>query len=40
MKKSDLKPGMVVEYANGERRLVIEFNNKLVLLGNDSWGRS
>lgn len=31
MKKSDLKPGMVVEY--GERRLVIEFNNKLFLLG-------
>lgn len=38
MKKSELKPGMVIEYANGERRLVIEFNNNLVLLGNDSWG--
>lgn len=38
MKKSDLKPGMVVEYANGDRRLVIEFNNELVLLSNCSWG--
>lgn len=38
MKKSDLKPGMVVEYANGDRRLVIEFNNKLFLLSNDKWG--
>ena len=36
MKKSDLKPGMVVEYANGERRLVIEFNEELYLLNNDS----
>lgn len=38
MKKSDLKPGMVVEYANGKRRLVIEFNDELVLLGDDGWG--
>lgn len=38
MKKPDLKPGMVVEYANGKRRLVIEFNNQLALLGNDNWG--
>lgn len=38
MKKSDLKPGMVVEYANGVRRLVIEFNDELVLLGNNNWG--
>lgn len=38
MKKSDLKPGMVVEYANGKRRLVIEFCDKLVLLGNNNWG--
>ena len=38
MKKTDLKPGMVVEYANGKRRLVIEFNNQLALLGNDNWG--
>lgn len=37
MKKSDLKPGMVIEYANGERRLVIEFNNKLALLGDVGW---
>lgn len=37
MKKSDLKPGMVIEYANGERRLVVEFRDKLVLLGDDSW---
>lgn len=38
MKKSDLKPGMVVEYANGVRRLVIEFNDELYLLGNSNWG--
>lgn len=37
MKKSELKPGMVIEYANGERRLVVEFRDKLVLLGADSW---
>lgn len=37
MKKSDLKPGMVVEYANGVRRLVIEFNDELVLLGYMGW---
>lgn len=37
MKKSDLKPGMVVEYANGGRRLVIEFNDELFLLSNNSW---
>lgn len=37
MKKSELKPGMVVEYANGERRPVIEFRDKLVLLGEDIW---
>ncbi len=39
MKKSDLKPGMVIEYANGERRLVIEFNDELFFLGNYGWGR-
>lgn len=33
MKKSDLKPGMVVEYANGEKRLVVIINNKLYLIG-------
>lgn len=32
MKKSDLKPGMVVEYVNGERRLVVSINNKLYLI--------
>lgn len=37
MKKSELKPGMVIEYANGERRLVVEFHNRLVLLGTDNW---
>jgi hypothetical protein len=37
MKKSDLKPGMVTEYANGGRRLVIEFNDELFLLSNDNW---
>lgn len=38
MKKSDLKPGMVIEYANGERRLVVEFHDTLALLSNNSWG--
>lgn len=32
MKKLDLKPGMIVEYANGERRLVVSINNKLYLI--------
>lgn len=32
MKKSDLKPGMVVEYANGEKRLIVTINNKLYLI--------
>ena len=32
MKKPDLKPGMVVEYANGDKRLVIVINNKLYLI--------
>ena len=27
MRKSDLKPGMVVEYASGEKRLVVTINN-------------
>lgn len=33
MKKADLKPGMVVEYANGNRRLVVVINNELYLIG-------
>lgn len=32
MKKSDLKPGMVIEYANGDRRLVVTINNELYLI--------
>lgn len=32
MKKSDLKPGMVIEYVNGERRLVVSINNELYLI--------
>ena len=32
MKKSDLKPGMVVEYANGEKRLVVTINAELYLI--------
>ena len=33
--KDDLEDGMVVEYANGERRLVV----KGMLLGNDGYGK-
>ena len=32
MKKSDLKPGMVVEYASGEKRLVVTINSELYLI--------
>ena len=32
MKKSDLKPGMVVEYTNGEKRLVVTINAELYLI--------
>jgi hypothetical protein len=37
MRKSDLKPGMVVEYANGERRLVVTINNDLYLISRASF---
>lgn len=39
MKKSDLKSGMVVEYRDGRRRLVIwmEEMKKLVFVGGDGW---
>lgn len=39
MKKSDLKSGMVVEYRDGRRRLVIwmEEMKKLVFVGEDGW---
>lgn len=33
MKKSDLKPGMVIEYANGDKRLVVVINDELYLIG-------
>lgn len=33
MKLSELKPGMVVEYADGNKRLVIVFDNKLMFTG-------
>lgn len=32
--KEDLKPGMVVEYKSGERRLVVEINGELSLISN------
>lgn len=35
MKKSNLKPGMVVEYADGKKRLVTTVNGKLFLMGVD-----
>lgn len=33
MLKSDLVPGLIVEYRDGQRRLVIQIKNKLCLLG-------
>lgn len=33
MKKSDLKNGMTVEYANGNRRLVMMIDGELIFLG-------
>lgn len=39
MKKSDLRPGMVVEYANGEKRLVTAINNELFLMGEHAYCR-
>lgn len=32
--KSDLKPGMVVEYRNGDRRIILETEKELILSGN------
>lgn len=32
--KEDLKPGMVVEYKSGEKRLVVEINGELSLISN------
>ena len=37
MKKTDLKPGMIVEYASGEKRLVVIINNELYLIGRASF---
>lgn len=37
MKKSDLKPGMVVEYASGEKRLVVTINSELYLISRASF---
>ena len=37
MKKSDLKPGMVVEYANCEKRLVVTINAELYLISRASF---
>ena len=37
MKKSDLKPGMVVEYANCEKRLVVTINSELYLISRNSF---
>ena len=35
--KEDLKPGMVVEYKNSERRLVVDINSELNLIANNSF---
>ena len=37
MRKSDLKPGMVVEYANNEKRLVVTINAELYLISKVSF---
>ena len=37
MKKSDLKPGMVVEYASKEKRLVVTINAELYLISRASF---
>lgn len=37
MRKSDLKPGMVVEYANNEKRLVVTINAELYLISRASF---
>ena len=37
MKKSDLKPGMVVECANSEKRLVVTINAELYLISRASF---
>lgn len=37
MKKLDLKSGMVVEYANGEKRLVVTINAELFLISRASF---
>lgn len=37
--KEDLKPGMVVEYANKVKHLVVEINNEINLMGSDSFNR-
>jgi hypothetical protein len=37
MKKSDLKPGMVIEYANCEKRLVVTINAELYLISRASF---
>lgn len=35
--KSDLKPGMVVEYKNGNRRLVVRINNDLHFMSSEEF---
>ena len=37
MKKTDLRPGMVVEYASGEKRLVVTINAELYLISRASF---
>ena len=37
MKKSDLKPGMVIEYVNCEKRLVVTINAELYLISRASF---
>ena len=37
--KEDLKPGMVVKYKNGERRLVVDINGELSLISNGMFAK-
>ena len=37
IKKEHIRPGMVIEYANGKRRLVTEINEELILVSNGNF---
>lgn len=37
MQKSDLKPGMLIHYRDGRRRLVLDVDGDLMLIGNTGY---